>query len=339
MDKSTLPSPTFQTQTTTSYQQRGVNHCTFLDKLAQVRKDTPKIGDNKHIFSKLQKRAKAKCISLPMIKELAKLTNSPLREAYERSLSCCSTIEVRGGVATSRYCNGRWCMVCNRIRTGKLINAYKPILDTFKDPTFLTLSAPSISGVSLPNEIARQQKILRQIHDTLRKKGVKIYSIRKYECTWSVERAKQGKEAFHPHIHIVVDGYDVADMILSEWMNRNPKANRGGQDIKPCNEETIKELFKYFSKMVSKEGVYPTRVLDTIFKAMKGRRVFQATNLKIDVSEEVDDVQSEAIEHNASDGYYLWDKYDWVNFGTGEALANYQPDKKVRWLIETIRKE
>jgi hypothetical protein len=339
MDKFTPPPPQIQTQTPTSFQQGGVKPDTFLDKLAQVRKGTTKIGVNSHILSKLQKRAKAKSISLPMIQELVKLRNSPLREAYDRSLSCCSTIEVRGGVATSRYCNGRWCMVCNRIRTGKLINAYKPIIDAFKEPVFLTLTAPSVSGINLPNEVARQQKTLRQINDCLRKKGVKVFSIRKYECTWNNERAKKNMEAFHPHIHIIVDGWDVANMILDEWIKRNPKANRGGQDVKPCNEETIKEVFKYFSKMVSKEGAYPSRVLDTIFKAMKGRRVFQSTNLKIDVSEEVEEVQSEVMEHKASDGYYLWYKYDWVNFGTGEVLAKYKPDEKVRWLISTIRKE
>lgn len=330
MVKITPTHPDFPNQIATLYSQGGVSADTFLDKLAQLRKDKVKgLG-----ISKLEKRAKAKSLTLPLVRELSKLKTSPLQTAYERSLSCCSTIEVRGGVATSRYCNGRWCMVCNRIRTGKLINAYEPILSRFNEPVFLTLTAPNVSGENLSNEVGRLQSTIRKIHDVLRKKGVKVKGIRKLETTWNENTL------YHPHFHFIIDGWDTASMMLDEWMKRNPKANRGGQNIQKATEESIKELFKYFTKIVTKEEVYPIKVLDTIFRSMKGRRVFQSSNLKLNVSEDIEELQSEEAV-NVSNGYYLWDEVctDWINFGTGEVLSGYKQQPHIRKLIATIRKE
>lgn len=331
MAQSSLTTPTFPSLNHRVSQHGSVSADTFLDKLAQLRKGKV----NELSFSKLEKRARAKALTLPIVKELSKLKTSPLRVAYERSLSCCSTIEVKGGVATSRYCNGRWCMVCNRIRTGKLINAYEPILSRFKEPVFLTLTAPSVSAENLSNEVSRFLNNIRRTHDVLRKKGVKVYGVRKLEITWNKDT-----KLYHPHFHFIIDGWDTASMVLDEWMKRNPKANRGGQDLRKASDDSVSELFKYFTKIVTKGEVYPIKVLDTIFKSMKGRRVFQSSNLKLDVSEDIDELQSDEV-LNVSDGYYLWhdECTDWINFGSGEVLSGYKLQPHIKKLISTIKRE
>lgn len=334
MVKSTPTQPKFQHKSAPRSEHGNVEHPPFLDKLAQVRKGEDKpLKDNK-----LQKRAQAKSFSLPLIEALATLKNSPLQSAYERSIGCCSIVEVRQGVATSRYCNGRWCLVCNRIRTAKLLNGYEPILKPFKDPIFLTLSAPSVNAESLCGEISRYQSAIRKVHDTLRKRDIKPESLRKLECTWNKE-----KNTYHLHYHIIVNGWGDAEAMLTEWMKRNPKANRGGQDIRKADSGSIKELFKYFTKITTKgvEGaeVYPIKVLDVIFTAMRGRRVYQPTNIRKHISEEVEEIQSEKVEEVVSDGYYLWLSQDWVNFGTGEVLSGHTTSNELRKLVATIQKE
>ena len=90
----------------------------LLDTLAQLRTETP----SKPPVT-LVKRAKAKFLTNGLSFPLIDL-NSPLKKSYWLTWHCTSVLLQEGQKITSRYCNNRWCIVCNRIRTAKLINGY-----------------------------------------------------------------------------------------------------------------------------------------------------------------------------------------------------------------------
>src|SRR5678815_2165989 len=70
--------------------------------------------------------------------------------SYRNTFYCASTLEQADGKLTTRYCGNRWCAVCNRIRTGRAINAYGPELEAWTRKHFVTLTIPNVSAGELP---------------------------------------------------------------------------------------------------------------------------------------------------------------------------------------------
>ena len=136
---------------------------------------------------------------------------------------------------------------------------------------------------------------------------------------------------------------------MEEWLERNPTANRSAQDIRPADDNSTIELFKYFTKMISGEKkdrrIYAD-ALNQIFIAMKGRRVFQPIGFrkpKVHVEE-----KEKPTVHGIQD--FKWDRYrnDWIasfdriDFETGEIieekdqtkLSNYQPSEDFEIMLK-----
>jgi len=150
----------------------------------------------------LKKRARSKFFSVALAKELADL-QSPLQRSYERTLMCAQIITQTGNKLSSTYCGGRWCVVCNRIRTAKLLNKYRGHLDTMHQPQFITLTIPNVAGgvADINAAIGEMQKFCRKSFDLLRKYGLKFRGFRKMEISYNNDRGD-----FHPHLHLLIDG-------------------------------------------------------------------------------------------------------------------------------------
>lgn len=240
----------------------------------------------------LQKRARSKFFSLALAKELADL-NSPLKNAYVRTMCCTDIITQTGNKLISTYCGARWCITCSRIRTAKMINKYEPHLVGMYEPHFITLTVPNITGEvkTINSSIKEIQQFLRKTFDRLRKDGIKYRGFRKIEITYN-----ETAGSFHPHIHILTDGsinkknddskaiqliykiwkrrkyseskfwqlveqynsgkidsgYFKAEILLQAWLENFTSARRVAQDIRPATPGTLKELFKYSTKILSK---------------------------------------------------------------------------------------
>jgi hypothetical protein len=230
-----------------------------LDTLAQLAKNP------------LLKRARSKYISGALSLKLADL-QSELRQSYFNTYHCADTLTQSGKKVISKYCGNRWCLTCNRIRTAKLIMGYREPLSALIDPQFVTLTIPNVAGRELATTIRVMQKTFRKIQKLFEKRKTPIIGIRKIEVTFN---ARTGE--FHPHFHLVVSGHQIAQKIVLEWLKRFPKANNKAQDIRPADDNSIMELFKYFTKVVS-GGVIYTKALDTIFDSMKGERLVRCYN-------------------------------------------------------------
>lgn len=296
-----------------------------LDKLAQLSQSPPealKRASNQKL--KLVRRARAKYITNGLTNQLRKL-KSPLHKAYINSYFCAYVLEQNGTKLTGRYCKNRWCLICNRIRTAKLINEYNPQFQSLPDLHFVTLTRPNVKADFLRQEIESLNECFRVIvNRDLRRSGVKIKAVRKLECTYSEER-----DDYHPHFHIVISGKNEAELLRSAWLARNPTADIKANDVRPCDDRGGKELFKYFTKLLTKGRIH-AKSLDVILRAMYKLRVFQPVGIK-KVSEEIPDIISKEYSDILSDDWGYWayresEKFaDWYNTETGEGLTDYVP--------------
>jgi len=297
-----------------------------LDKLAQL-SQSPSEGLKKASEEKqrLAKRVRAKYITNGLTNQLRKL-QSPLQKAYINSYFCAQVLEQEGTKLTGRYCKNRWCLICNRIRTAKLINEYNPQLQSLPDLHFVTLTRPNVKADVLRQEIKSLTECFRVIvNRDLRRAGVKIKAVRKLECTYNWKR-----DDYHPHFHIVISGKNEAELLRSTWLARNPTADIKANDVRPCDDRGGKELFKYFTKLLTNGRIH-AQSLDVILTAMQKLRVFQPVGIK-KVSEEIPDIISEEYTQIFSDNQNQYWAYresekfaDWYNMETGEGLTEYTP--------------
>ena len=307
-----------------------------LDKLEQLRKVDSTIV-------KLEKRARSKFISSILTKKLIAL-DSPNKGRYIKSLSCSCKLIHTDGKITSQYCGYRWCMVCNRIRTGKYINLYKPILETWGKSFMVTLTVPNCSAEDLEQTINVMGATVRKITDVMRKRKQKFKAVRKLEVTHNSER-----EDFHPHYHFIVEGEEQTVTLVQEWLKRIPECSEQAQHITEFNGD-LREMFKYVTKLFTKDkhtGKYKdvdVQALDIILRALHGRRTFQnyGFNLSEDIREDdvmlLDDSvhEGELKSEVAEVREYIWYESGWINVEDGSIIADYNiTDNIRRLLIET----
>jgi hypothetical protein len=293
-----------------------------------------------------QKRAKAKFSQNTVLRHLVKL-NSKLKEKYIQSQFCSFSLMQSGQTFTARYCKQRWCKVCNRIRTGKLMRGYSDTIEAMKEPQFLTLTIPNVEAENLRDSIKQMTANVQKIQDLRRKnKQPLLKAIRKLECTYNPDRNN-----YHPHFHFIIESKEQAEQLKAAWINRNPEALEYLQDIRPATNPI--ELFKYFAKLTSKsskdtrifkhgkksreEYHYP-KALDTIFSSIQGLRIIQPMGGIKMVSDEIEEIESvENVESENDNAVWMWKKigtdkekftYDWVNIFTGELLTGYEPNDK-----------
>lgn len=290
--------------------------------------------------SALVKRARAKYMTRAVVVRLASL-DSPLSKAYWNSFHCCSTLVKTGDKIAGKYCKNRWCLVCNRIRTARLIQSYQPVLSSWPEKQFLTLTVPNVKAADLPAEIERMHSTLKTILEMFKKqhqrnKYLKIIGVRKFECTYNPTR-----DDFHPHFHIIVDSLGAASCIQSEWLRRFPDCSSKAQDIRPALDNDCLELFKYFTKIITKSksdgstNPINPESLDIIMQAILGIRTFQPFGFKLPAAAEQDEpVDSATVETVLDEIAYQWyqDFHDWISTD-GDCLSGYTASEKMTELV------
>jgi hypothetical protein len=299
-----------------------------LDTSEQVPPSTSQVNLQKN----LEKRARAKFITNVVAFPLSKL-RSPLEKAYKLTERCSGELTETPGKLTGLYCGCRWCLVCSRIRTARLMTGYMPAIEAMEEKWFLTLSRPNVSGAKLEDEIKYYLKTASLIQRHLReKRKLKYSSLRKIECTYN-----EVTNQYHPHFHFIFDDFQAADLFLQEWLARNPTAllDKGNKLVKGDNKSCM-ELFKYFTKVVSKtksksktggetsDYRIHLSALDTMFVAMRAVRTFQPCGVIKAVSEEIE--TEIALESGRAEvNFWKWLNHDWVNKDTERVLTGYVP--------------
>lgn len=192
----------------------------------------------------IKKRARSKFLSNQLATALFEL-NTPMRSKYARVFKCGTEIVHKGDKLTSTYCGCRWCFVCNRIRTGKLINSYLELSEALTDAHFVTLTVRNLKATNLQDETERtatakdvrwvQRKMyshLRKVQDLLRKHDITIKGIKSYECIPSKDF-----KGIRPHIHWKIDGTCNVDTIVKIWLHNKLDTGRLTEALKFIEEK------------------------------------------------------------------------------------------------------
>ena len=330
------------------------NSSASLDTLAQLVTQPPEPPENGEDFKlnkgtraddkqTLQKRARRKymstSLSLRLVDAQKQNPESVLKKSYWNTYHCCKQLAVmESGKVVSSYCKNRWCLVCNSIRTAQLILKYKPILSEWEDKVLVTLTrGPRCRGSELKTVIEEMQFIFNQIRKRFNqryKRGTseKFVGLRKLECTYDPI-----KNTYHPHYHLILESPVIAREFVKLWLDKNPKANRKAQNITVADDNSVIEVFKYFTKVVSKtkdgERAIYADAMDVIFNVVRGKRTFQNFGFKVGAvdfsKEEIAEVVDVLL------GLADWDQEvaDWVVKDTGELLSGYIPGEGMKELV------
>ena len=205
------------------------------------------------------------------------------------------------------------------------MNGYLPQLFN-RQLNFVTLTIPNVKATELKDTISDMIKNATLIIRNLReKKLISINGIRKIEVTYNKEN-----DTYHPHFHLLVDRG--AEEIVSQWLERYPAARRIAQDIRPTDQSSLNELFKYSTKIIEgKQGktidIHYT-ALDVIMIALKGKRIFQPFGDIRKTSEEVDELDTQIIEDaEPIVEVWEWNKHDWFSKLSEDPvpLTKYEP--------------
>lgn len=271
---------------------------------------------------------------------------TPLRFAYASTARCAGELVQEGKTVTGKYCRQRWCLVCNGIRTAKLIAGYLPEMSSWTDPQFVTLTIPNVEAAKLPSTIRTMLLMMPRLARGIRRTdGLELKAVRKLEVTYSTRRRD-----YHPHLHLIVNTRAVAEAIVRRWLKAFPDADAKAQDIRQAEGvKGMKELFKYFTKLTVKgldgERTAPhPRVLDTMFKAVRGLRTFQpmgfVSQVTVEVTDEALELDAHTVSPIAPDSRgrirWQWIGDDWMDFTTGELLSDYTPSGVMRELVTRI---
>lgn len=269
--------------------------------------------------------------------------NSDLKKSYWRTYHCIDDATVTNGkFKTHHYCKNRFCPVCARIRSGIIINGYEKQLSEIEDLTLLTLTVPNVSAIELKETITDLIQSFRKIVNSYKASDKKnktftIDGVRKIECTYNFQ-----ENSYHPHLHILTNKY-AAEYLLGKWLQLHPTAKRCAQDSKPANNNSIKEIAKYFSKIFGKDKngklkIMPPQALDIINLAFRKVRTFQSFGKIKLIKEDFEENElKDGIDCTCTDGEYEYMKefFTWVCQETGE-LAYDVPENERKYNAEQI---
>lgn len=307
----------------------------FLDTLAQLRKN-PNLSTHKEGeegVKRLQKRARAKYAQTPLILSLVdeaeRAGDFTMRDSYWNTFHCVGYLEQKGDKISGKYCNNRWCLVCSRIRTGKLINKYSPYFEQMQEPQFVTLTAPTVTEQELPYRLEEMQRQLKQCQEILRKAGTPLKGIRKIEIQYNSETNK-----YHPHYHLIIEGEYESTVLLDLWLSKNKNSDIKGQNIQSADFNSMIELFKYTTKLCSKDVLSMNPYsLNIIFRSLRGLRTFQSIGGfgrgEVENDDSINPKQTEVYTHiEESDKRWYWKGNDWKDVHE-KPLSGYEPSEAI----------
>ena len=299
-------------------------------------KVTPQAYDKKV----LAKRARRNLLTNALVLSLVDVADAAQAKAYWQTYHCNGVLHVHSdGTLTARYCKKRWCLVCNAIRTAQLIRRYEPIFKEWQDAHFVTLTLPNVPASGLPAGIAELYAGFVACKDRAKKraqrgKAPKFVGVRKLECTYNPY-----SDDFHPHFHLIVDNGENAKNLVADWLGVFPQADAKAQDYRRTDANTLIEIFKYFTKLISNnrgDQVKPMAIhadaLHVMFTAIAGCRTFQSFGFKLPPEKEDESDQATCADVIAV-APWITELGDWGNSDTGELLSGYIPSEAVKDII------
>lgn len=273
-----------------------------LDKLAQYGKTFEKQEESfvfelksqsSRLEENLSKRQKNKALSKHVAIQMVNGNKeSRLKKQYWNTYHCCNTLiyDDKTKKLIGRYCKNRICIVCNRIRMAKNIKEFVPLLATWKEMGFVTLSTVNCCEGEIRNQVSEYMRVIELIKkkwNYKKKKEVLDLGFSEYEYKKLIYSEPQdyilqavvkievtyneNRNDFHPHLHLLVNGYEQSDFVANSFYEimkrRKMTIDLQAQMVKRADIDSVIEMMKYFTKIFSssKNGLsLNPKKLDTI---------------------------------------------------------------------------
>jgi len=259
-------------------------------------------------------------------------------KGYKNTWYCFNDIKTDGERAYGNYCKNRWCSVCSGNRKALLINQYKPIIDKWDKPYFLTLTRQSVSKHKLKSTIKDNDIKFGRIKDRLNKrhkrgKGPKVIALRSTECNYNPV-----DQTYNPHYHIIVPNREIGRLLNIEWLREQNK----GEDIKIARasgqhlikikdkEQNLIEVIKYGVKVITdpemKKGKARTKLpiiyaaaLHEIHKAFKGKKLLNKYGFEL-TTVPIETIQRDIPDSQIKSWSYVSKSINYIEIDTAEVM-------------------
>ena len=305
------------------------------------------MGDKAVLKGRAKRKTISQVLNLRLIEAVEKKGETERKQGYWNTYHCQNTVVSHNGRIYGKYCKNRHCTLCCSIRKAEIINRYLPVIQTWEDPYFITLTVRAVPARKLETWLKGFKKAFRRIREKYKKrnqrgKGLKLVGIKSLECNFNPV-----KKTYNPHLHIVVPNEAIADILISEWLaiwteRETLKVGQDKQRVRDV-ERNLVEVIKYGAKIITdpdaenkgKGSLSPkvyAAALDTIFRAMKPYRIFERFGFNLPKSPKSRKIKS-VSEGQYQDWIFAIEVFDWVNTKTGQGLTEYTPTAQLFWLL------
>lgn len=310
-------------------------------------------GSKPERLSDLQAKAQKKKITQKIVLGLIDIAEQKNDKALIQNLwntyHCQDEIVTHKKRTYGLYCKNRNCLVCLGIRKADLINKYYPVIKTWKDPKFVTITVRSVAAKRLPEIMKAMNRAFHLILDRNRKrhkrgKGIRLVGIRSLECNFNPKR-----RSYNPHFHVIVPNGEIAEQLVKDWMDLWTKkfTHRLGQDIRDVRnlEESLIEIIKYSTKVFTdpdpnnknRKGITPKiylKAMYNIFAAMKGQKVFSRFGFDLPKTDDVQSNVRKVTEYQS----WIYDsaQSDWFNEETGQPFSRNTTEDNLQDMLDNM---
>jgi hypothetical protein len=296
------------------------------------------LTDEKALRNKAKRKTISQKMMLSMLDVVDKKGYEERKKAYWNTYYCQEKVYTSEGRLYGKYCKNRFCPLCCSIRKADIINRYWPIINSWRDPYFVTLTAKSVRAKSLKKRMKDMIRGFKILNDRYRKrnqrgKGINLIGIRTLESNFNPLT-----KTYNPHLHLIVATKEMAEIIIKGWLilctpnfaKRKAQHMRRARDKKAALIEVVKYATKVFT-----EGEDPSEphkkpsteiysaAMDNIFAAMKGCRIFERFGFNLPKEETRNSKKSVLLKESI-----MWSfdskSYDWINTEK-DCLTGYSP--------------
>lgn len=301
-----------------------------------------------------QNRARRKMITQSMILaliDIAKEKGDLERvQPYWNTYHCLNNVITSNGQVYGKYCKNRFCTLCCGIRKAEFINKYLPIIQTWDEPYFVTLTVKAQPARNLKKWMGGMKRAFELILNRCKKrhqrgKGIKLVGIKSLECNFNPQ-----KKTYNPHYHLIVANREIANLLVVEWQKQWNQGKQKltspfAQDVRKIDnlESALIEIIKYGSKIFTEPDLQKkanqkippaiyVAALDNIFVALKPYRLFDRFGFNLPKAGPNAKATPQFLQL-----YEEWefDKHqnDWLNPDTGELLSGHIAAPRLKFFL------
>ena len=250
----------------------------------------------------------------------------------------------------SNSCKNRFCPMCSwrKAKKDALKNSImmkKLIADNQYGFLFLTLTAPSVHGEELENEIKDYVSSFKRFTNLKEFQKINIGYIRKLEVTYNSE-----KNTYHPHYHVLIcvnkSYFKSRDYIKQKkWLEMWQLAKRDKTitqvDIRKIELNKEDKSFLEISKYTAKDSDYllNQNVFDVFYKSLKGKQVITYNSIFKELAKKYDNGELDYLKDIDPTDYIYKLVYEWLGNEYKEIIfenLSEEEKNKMNTLIDEI---